>query len=100
TTPNTNTNADYADSTLSSVEWNIQGFSPVEGVPHTFFGTPRPTLLKRLGYYTSHSGKGHFGSSGTPGGDPRNLGFDVNIAGSSIGHPASYYGQQDRKSVV
>src|SRR5690606_4976006 len=100
TSPNPNTNTDYADTTLNSVEWNIQGFSPIEGVPHTFFGTPLPTLLKQLGYYTIHSGKAHFGSSGTPGGDPRNLGFDVNIAGSSIGHPASYYGQQNYDRLV
>ena len=32
------------------------------------------------------------GSSGSYGQYPQNLGFEVNIAGSEIGNPASYYG--------
>jgi len=95
TSPNPNTNTDFADTTLQSVDWNLQGFSPEAGIRQTFYGTPLPALLKKAGYYTIHSGKAHFGSSGTPGADPLNLGFDVNIAGSSIGHPASYYGKQN-----
>lgn len=39
------------------------------------------------------SEKAHFGPIGSEGSDPINIGFDVNIAGSSIGHPASYYGE-------
>ena len=38
-------------------------------------------------------GKAHFGAKGTPGEDPRNLGFDVNIAGHAAGGPGSYYGK-------
>ncbi|MCB1124953.1 MAG: sulfatase [Verrucomicrobiae bacterium] len=49
-----------------------------------------PSLLQAAGYRTIHAGKAHFGA--TPyARDPHNLGFDVNIAGSEIGHPASYY---------
>jgi hypothetical protein len=37
-------------------------------------------------------GKAHFGALGTPGADPINLGFDVNIAGHAAGGPGSFYG--------
>ena len=92
TSPNKNTNTDYRDSTLNSVAWNINGLSPVAGVEHTVHATPLPALLSQHKYYTVHCGKAHFGSAGTPGSDPKNLGFRVNIAGSEIGHPASYLG--------
>ena len=62
-----------------------------------------PKLLQKEGYFTVHCGKAHWGSGGvsdqtssfrstttTPGADPRNFGFDVNIAGSEIGGPTSY----------
>ncbi|MCP4782995.1 MAG: sulfatase [Fuerstiella sp.] len=50
-----------------------------------------PSLLKQVGYKTIHVGKGHFAPFEHTGTDPQNLGFDVNIAGSSIGAPGSYY---------
>ncbi len=50
-----------------------------------------PALLQSAGYRTIHSGKAHFGSTAYAK-DPRNVGFDVNIAGSEIGHPGSYSG--------
>ena len=56
------------------------------------------TLARQLqagGYRTIHVGKGHFGPRESEGADPRNLGFDVNVAGASIGAPASYYGKQN-----
>jgi arylsulfatase A-like enzyme len=52
-------------------------------------------LLRSSGYRTIHVGKGHFGPRAFEGADPRNLGFDVNVAGASIGAPASYYGSRN-----
>lgn len=52
-------------------------------------------LLRESGYRTIHVGKGHFGPRESIGSDPTNLGFDVNIGGSSIGQPGSYYGQKN-----
>lgn len=49
-------------------------------------------LLKKLGYTTIHIGKAHFAPFDHEGEDPLNLGFDVNVAGSAIGAPGSYYG--------
>jgi arylsulfatase A-like enzyme len=100
TSPDKNKNTDYPDSLLQPVDWNINGFSPVAGIPKTFHATALPALLKQNGYYTIHSGKAHFGSSGTPGADPLNAGFEVNIAGSSIGHPASYLGEKNYDNPV
>jgi arylsulfatase A-like enzyme len=54
-----------------------------------------PALLKQAGYATIHIGKGHFGPDKHEGAEPRNLGFDVNIGGSAIGHPGSHYGQKN-----
>ena len=50
-------------------------------------------LLRSAGYRTIHVGKGHFGPRGSEGADPRNLGFDINVGGASIGQPGSYYAQ-------
>ncbi len=95
TSTNKDTNTDAKDSTFISTDWNINGFSPTPNIPKTYYATPLPAVLKANGYYTVHSGKAHFGSAGTPGADPKNLGFDVNIAGSEIGHPASYFGEKN-----
>ena len=54
-----------------------------------------PKTLKAAGYHTIHVGKAHFGALGTSGANPKNLGFDVNIAGHAAGAPASYYGELD-----
>ena len=51
-----------------------------------------PRIFQQNGYATIHVGKAHFGPRGSDGENPLLLGFDINIAGSSIGHPASYYG--------
>jgi len=52
-----------------------------------------PRLLQKSGYITMHVGKAHFAPDQSTGKDPRNLGFDVNVAGSCIGAPGSYYGK-------
>lgn len=52
-------------------------------------------LMQSNGYRTIHVGKGHFGPREFEGAEPLNLGFDVNVAGASIGAPASYYGMQN-----
>lgn len=54
-----------------------------------------PRMLQAAGYRTIHVGKGHFGPREFIGANPANLGFDINVAGASIGAPASYYGQQN-----
>ena len=54
-----------------------------------------PRLLQAAGYRTIHVGKGHFGPRAFEGAEPKNLGFDVNVAGCSIGAPASYYGAKN-----
>ncbi len=59
------------------------------GLPKNF--QTLPALLQSSGYRTIHVGKAHFGSTAYAK-DPRNIGFDVNIAGSDIGHPGSYSG--------
>ncbi len=52
-----------------------------------------PAVMKQAGYTTIHVGKAHFAPDKHEGADPRDLGFDVNIGGSAIGHPRSYYGR-------
>jgi arylsulfatase A-like enzyme len=49
-------------------------------------------LMQQAGYRTIHVGKGHFGPRDSLGADPTRLGFDINVGGSSIGQPGSYYG--------
>ena len=71
----------------SPPDWRMQGLQPGD---LTLAG-----ILRDAGYYTIHCGKAHWGAHGTPGADPRNLGFDVNIAGHAAGAPASYQGLDD-----
>lgn len=67
--------------------WNWRGLKPGD--------VTLPGLLQSAGYRTIHVGKGHFAPREFPGADPANLGFDVNVAGASIGAPGSYYGEQN-----
>lgn len=81
---------DTPDSLLLAPDWNLNGISPVAGIPHTYYAKPLPEILRGLGYKTILCGKAHFGAIGTPAADPINLGFDVNIAGHAAGGPATY----------
>ncbi|WP_420321989.1 sulfatase [Flagellimonas sp.] len=81
--------------TLQFPEWNVNGMSPVAGDDKAVHATPLPQILKDAGYFTIHSGKAHFGAIGTPGENPLNLGFDINIAGHAAGAPESYYGTEN-----
>ncbi len=67
--------------------WRTEGLQPSD--------LTLPKLLQKSGYHTIHVGKAHFGAYGTAGGDPVNLGFDVNVAGHAAGAPASYWGEKD-----
>lgn len=80
---------------LSRPDWNINGFSPVPGIGHTQYGTPMVQLLKDAGYYTIHVGKAHWAAAGTPGVNPYNNGFCVNIGGTMAGMPRNYQGRNN-----
>jgi arylsulfatase A-like enzyme len=68
-------------------DWNWKGLTKAD--------VTLPRVLQQAGYRTIHVGKGHFGCRASEGAEPKNLGFDVNVAGCSIGAPASYYGMQN-----
>jgi arylsulfatase A-like enzyme len=69
---------------MQAPPWSKEGLQP---------GTPTlPGVLRDAGYRTIHAGKAHFGAHGTPGSNPSNLGFDVNIAGHGSGAPSSFLG--------
>ncbi|MFM8536661.1 MAG: sulfatase-like hydrolase/transferase [Planctomycetaceae bacterium] len=72
---------------LGPPDWNWRGLDADD--------VTLPRLLRQAGYRTIHVGKGHFAPRGAPGEDPAALGFDVNIAGSCIGAPATYFGSRD-----
>ncbi|MBZ4191990.1 sulfatase [Niabella beijingensis] len=95
TSPAKNNNTDAPDDQFAPADWNINGLSPVPGIERTAYATPFPGLLKEAGYYTIHVGKAHWGSVGTPGASPYNMGFMVNIAGHAAGHPQSYWASEN-----
>lgn len=86
---------DLESEMLDFPRWNVNGLSPVPGIPLTVYAKPLPQILHDAGYYTIHVGKAHLGAIGTPGESPLNLGFDVNIAGHAAGGPTSYLGEQN-----
>jgi arylsulfatase A-like enzyme len=71
--------------TLSPPKWDLDALQPGE--------VTLPSLLQDAGYHTMHVGKAHLGAVDSLGGDPTNLGFDVNIAGHGAGGPGSFYGK-------
>lgn len=66
-------------------DWATTGVQPGDG------NVMLPSLLAAVGYRTAHVGKAHFGESETAGANPTNLGFDINVGGSHIGGPYSYF---------
>ena len=68
-------------------DWNWQGLKAED--------VTLPRLLHGAGYRTIHVGKGHFGPRQFAGSEPKNIGFDVNVAGASFGAPGSYYGMKN-----
>ena len=69
---------------LSPPNWDLDALQPGD--------LTLPNLLQTAGYHTIHVGKAHLGAVDTLGGNPKNLGFDVNVAGHGAGAPGSYFG--------
>ena len=86
---------DEASPSVTLPEWNCNGVSMVLGTPRTFVGNSFVNILKQHGYHTIHCGKAHFGAFDTPGADPLNWGFEVNIAGHAAGGLATYLSEQN-----
>ena len=72
---------------IAAPDWRMNGLGDTD--------VTLPKLLRSVGYETIHVGKAHFGAHGTSGSDPRNLGYDVNIAGHASGGPGSYQGTEN-----
>ncbi len=113
-TLNADKSVDTPHPTLQAPEWNVNGLQPrgtrssgktkspitEESVSYDmkmpYLSAPSKTLVQTIndaGYITIHCGKGHWGTKGTPGANPRNLGFDYNIAGKETGGIADYRGK-------
>lgn len=86
---------DDHDSLITLPQWNVNGISPVAGIPQTYYAKSYVQLLHEAGYHTIHVGKAHWGALGTPGEDPLRWGFDVNIGGHAGGGPATYLSERN-----
>ncbi|PRY96434.1 arylsulfatase A-like enzyme [Marinilabilia salmonicolor] len=93
-----NTNNDKPHPELRLPQWNVNGLQPVDSIENTIQATTLPQILSNHGYYTIHTGKAHFGAMNTPGENPENLGFKVNIAGHAAGAPGSFKGENNYSS--
>ncbi|MEN8123074.1 MAG: sulfatase [Bacteroidota bacterium] len=87
-----NASNDVKDDILDFPKWNVNGLQATDSIENTVYATTLPKILKDNGYFTIHVGKAHFGAISTPGENPLNLGFDINIAGHAAGAPGSYQG--------
>ena len=86
----------YKSKTVIVPEWNVNGMCMELGINCTLYAQETlPSILKKVGYKTIHAGKAHWGARDTPGENPLNLGFDVNIAGHAAGGPGSYHGTRN-----
>lgn len=93
-----NEKTDESSDIITLPEWNFNGIQPdsTEGkINNSTAITSLPQILKANGYRTIHCGKAHFGARTTPGANPINMGFDVNIAGGANGAPGSYLGTKN-----
>ena len=90
---------DAPDSLLNLPAWNMNGMQPTDSIEKSVYVTPLAQLLQDHGYFTIHCGKAHFGAIHTPGANPSNLGFNVNIAGHAAGGPGSYQGTKNFSAV-
>lgn len=68
-------------------EWNWEGLKKGD--------VTLPSLLQAQGYRTIHVGKGHFAPRAFEAANPQAIGFEINVAGGSIGAPGSYYGTKN-----
>lgn len=92
-----------ASTGMDRPEWNYNGICPVAfqkdsaelKLNHLQYATPMVQFLRDAGYYTIHVGKAHWAAAGTPGASPLNMGFVVNIAGTSAGLPKSYLSEEN-----
>lgn len=93
-----NEKTDEPSDMITLPEWNYNGIQPdsTEGkINNSTAITSLPQILRENGYWTIHCGKAHFGARTTPGANPINMGFDVNIAGGANGAPGSYLGTKN-----
>ncbi len=86
---------DHQDEILEYPLWNLNGLQPVDTINNSVFATTLPSILRDYGYHTIHVGKAHWGAMDTPGENPLNLGFDINIAGHAAGGLGSYLGENN-----
>lgn len=93
------TPTDSRSANLKFEEWNWNGMIPApQKMKNAFTAKALPQILRENGYRTIHVGKAHFGATGTPAAEPKNIGFDVNIAGTAQGGPGSYYARDNYSS--
>lgn len=85
-----NVSTDNKNEVLEFPEWNVNGFCQQPNIERSTYATSLAQVLKNSGYHTIHCGKAHFAARTTPGENPLNLGFDINIAGFAGGAPGSY----------
>lgn len=93
-----NQKTDETSNVIDLPEWNFNGIQPdscAGKINNSTAITALPQVLKNNGYRTIHCGKAHFGARTTPGANPHNMGFDVNIAGDANGAPGSYLGTRN-----